>query len=120
MKSSHLLYIILLITLLSTACKDKEPETPGNSGDDIPAIATNTWLFNSLDNMENYTTTTPENRYDMDVVRNEYESVQLIIQTDSKKSLTIERSGDADAIEFQCRKVASFNGKYDVLVPCDN
>ena len=120
MKSSHLLYIILLITLLSTACKDKEPETPGNSGDDIPAIATNTWLFNSLDDMENYTTTTPENRYDMDVVRNEYESVQLVIQTDSKKSLTIERSGDADAIEFQCRKVAAFNGKYDVLVPCDN
>ena len=120
MKSSHLLYIILLITLLSTACKDKEPETPGNSGDDIPAIATNTWLFNSLDDMENYTTTTPENRYDMDVVRNEYESVQIVIQTDSKKSLTIERSGDADAIEFQCRKVAAFNGKYDVLVPCDN
>lgn len=120
MKSSHFQCLIILAALLLTACKETEPGNQENPDDGIPAVATNTWLFNSLDNLENYTTTEPSNRYDFDIVRNEYESVQLVIQTDSKKGLTIERSDDAGAIEFQCRKVVAFNGKYDVLVPCDN
>lgn len=119
MKSSHFYYIILFSFLLA-ACKDDGPGEKENSDNDVPSVATNTWLLNSLDNIENYSNSDPENRYDINMVRNEYESVQLVIQTDSKKSLKIERIGNNDAIEFQCRKLESFNGKYDVLIPCDN
>ena len=119
MKSSHFYYIILFSFLLA-ACKDDGPGEKENSDNDVPSVATNTWLLNSLDNIENYSNSDPENRYDINMVRNEYESVQLVIQTDSKKSLKIERIGNNDAIEFQCRKLEAFNGKYDVLIPCDN
>ena len=119
MKSSHFYYIILFSFLLA-ACKDDGPGEKENSDNDVPSVATNTWLLNSLDNIENYSNSDPENRYDINMVRNEYESVQLVIQTDSKKSLKIERIGNNDAIEFQCRKLETFNGKYDVLIPCDN
>ena len=90
MKSSHFYYIILFSFLLA-ACKDDGPGEKENSDNDVPSIATNTWLLNSLDNIENYSNSDPENRYDINMVRNEYESVQLVIQTDSKKSLKIER-----------------------------
>lgn len=119
MKSSHFYYIILFSFLLA-ACKDDGPGEKENSDNDVPSVATNTWLLNSLDNIENYSNSDPENRYDINMVRNEYESVQLVIQTDSKKRLKIERIGNNDAIEFQCRKLEAFNGKYDVLIPCDN
>ncbi len=120
MKSSHLLCIAIIASLLFVACKDDAPGENGSSDNDVPAVATNTWLLNSLDNIENYASMSPENRYDINMVRNEYESVQLVIQTDSKESLRIERSGDSDAIDFQCRELVKFNGAYDVLVPCDN
>ena len=99
MKSSHFYYIILFSFLLA-ACKDDGPGEKENSDNDVPSVATNTWLLNSLDNIENYSNSDPENRYDINMVRNEYESVQLVIQTDSKKRLKIERIGNNDAIEF--------------------
>ena len=49
MKSSHFYYIILFSFLLA-ACKDDGPGEKENSDNDVPSVATNTWLLNSLDN----------------------------------------------------------------------
>ena len=51
MKSSHFYYIILFSFLLA-ACKDDGPGEKENSDNDVPSVATNTWLLNSLDNIE--------------------------------------------------------------------
>ena len=64
MKSSHFYYIILFSFLLA-ACKDDGPGEKENSDNDVPSVATNTWLLNSLDNIENYSNSDPENRYDI-------------------------------------------------------
>lgn len=47
MKSSHFYYIILFSFLLA-ACKDDGPGEKENSDNDVPSVATNTWLLNSL------------------------------------------------------------------------
>ena len=62
MKSSHFYYIILFSFLLA-ACKDDGPGEKENSDNDVPSVATNTWLLNSLDNIENYSNSDPENRW---------------------------------------------------------
>lgn len=63
MKSSHFYYIILFSFLLA-ACKDDGPGEKENSDNDVPSVATNTWLLNSLDNIENYSNSDPETGYE--------------------------------------------------------
>lgn len=118
MMGKYKLLAFLLAVLFLMSCKDGENES-GDSDDGLEAVATNTWLINSFADIDGYRNEKPANRAVLSLVRNEYESLQLVIAANSSESLSIEREGNEQALEFQCRKVEAFRNVNDVLVPCD-
>lgn len=106
------------VAALIIGCKAPEAVTGGDDSG-VPATATDTWLVNSLADIETYASAEPSNRASYTLVKNETEHVQLVISTASNETLTIERSGAPEAIGFECRQLRTFEGMQDVLVPCD-
>ena len=103
---------------LVIGCKTPEAVTGGDDSG-VPVTATNTWLVNSLADIETYASAEPSNRASYTLMQNETEHVQLVISTASNETLTIERSGAPEALGFECRQLRTFEGMQDVLVPCD-
>ena len=120
MESKNIKHILWCICLLISfvACKDDAVDGKDNENDGIPPVATNTWLINSLADIETYTSSAPANRQSIRLLKNENENIQLVIQTGNNETLNIERSGDPN-IEFNCRRIVAFEKMNDVLVPCD-
>lgn len=106
------------VAAIASCCKAPENEVTGGDDSSVPAVATDTWLVNSLADIETYKSAEPSNRASFTLAKNESESIQLVIVTPNNESLTIERSGAEGTIDFQCRKLRTFEGMQDVLVPC--
>ena len=85
----------------------------------VPAQAKNTWLVNSLSDIETYLSAEPSNRATLSMLKNEVEHIQLVIATSSDDSLEIIRANAADGIDFNCRSLENFEKMSDVLVPCN-
>ena len=85
----------------------------------VPAQAKNTWMVNSLSDIETYLSAEPSNRAALSMLKNEVEHIQLVIATSSDDSLEIIRANAADGIDFNCRSLENFEKMSDVLVPCN-
>ena len=78
------------VAALIIGCKAPEAVTGGDDSG-VPATATDTWLVNSLADIETYASAEPSNRASYTLVKNETEHVQLVISTASNETLTIFR-----------------------------
>ena len=112
------IFVFAAAAALIFGCNTPEPVTGGDDST-VPVEATNTWLVNSLADIETYASAEPSNRASYTLMQNETEHVQLVISTTSNETLTIERDGNPEVMEFDCRQLRTFEGMQDVLVPCD-
>jgi len=60
----------------------------------------------------------PKNKVSVVLLRGEYESFQLIIESDENRTFEIIRNHQNSSLDFQFRKLVEYNGAKDVLVPC--
>ncbi|NDV46590.1 DUF4091 domain-containing protein [Paludibacter sp. 221] len=116
MKKLQIFFWILLFPLLIYSCK--EPDINGGDEPEKPEEATCTWILNSLDKVDGYKSYSVSNQTALRMLKNEYESIQFVIETAGNGELTIERDANSNPIEFQCRKIMTFESMEDVLVPC--
>lgn len=115
--NKNFLYCICIVFPFLTFCCKSQGQTDEEDLS-VPAVATDTWLINSLSDIETYGSAKPSNRVSLNMAKNESEHVQLVIRTGTDETLDIERNGNETALDFECRELKTFEKMQDVLVPC--
>lgn len=117
---NRLLYAFSCVSMMAfTFCCKPAVENSDDGNDGVPVTATNTWLVNSLSDIESYVSSEPSNRLSLTLAKNETEHVQLVIATATNETLEIERTGSPEEVSFECRRLETFENMHDVLVPCN-
>lgn len=115
MKKMIALLLLLPISFVLVSCQ--EPVIPSENPS-VSVVTENIWVMSSLDKISSYDTMTPKNKFKLDLVRNETESMQVLIQTKTNEKLTIERQNPVPGVSFEARNLVFFEKMEDVLVPC--
>lgn len=111
----QIITIFILLQSLLFSCK--YPEDPS---DVIEDSESSSWILNSFENIDQYKAFDNSSKADLRMLKNEYENLQIIIETSSNKELTIQRENINNPIHLMVRRVANFESVNDVLVPCSN
>ncbi len=109
---------IILFSLFASflfACK--YPEEPVI----IPVDSdSTTWILNSFEEIDQYKSSQNSNKTNLRLLKNEFENIQLVIETSTNNELTVERESLNNPIQLTVKRIAAFESVNDVLVPCNN